>query len=302
MQNYTYTYASRPPAPPRRRGCVWQGFIVALAAFACLLLSCGASVLAYIVLPLPPVNVLVLGLDTRDGEGFTTRTDSIMLLGVNPSRLDAALVSFPRDLFINVPGYGAQRINTINVLGEMEGRGQGPELVRRSIGLSFGVQPTHYVRLDFRAFERLVDAVGGVTIDVERLIVDTAYPTENFGTTTVRFEPGRQHMDGARALIYSRTRHSDDDYRRAARQQQVVNAFARRLVNPIYWPAVTLVLVDAIDTDLGPLDIFTLAPGLLLNIGSLDQLVIDRDFIRPGEGGAVPDYDRLIPWMQARFR
>ena len=302
MQTYTYAHAPRPPAPRGRRGCVAQGFIVVLAAFAFLLLTCGASVLAYVVLPPPPVNVLLLGLDAREGEGYQTRTDSIMLLGVNPSRLSASLVSFPRDLFINAPGYGSQRINTINVLGEMEAGGQGPELLKRSISLSFGVEPTNYVRLDFRAFERLIDAVGGVTIEVERLIVDSAYPTENFGTMTVRFEPGRQHMDGERALMYARTRHTDDDYQRAARQQQVVNAFARRLVNPIYWPGVTAVLVDAIDTDLGPLDLFTLAPGLLINLGGLDQLVIDRDMIRPGEGGAVPDYDRLNPWMQERFR
>lgn len=301
MQAYTPTYA-RPPAPPRRRGCVAQGLIVVLAAFACLLLTCGASVLAYIVLPLPPVNLLVLGLDSREGEGFQGRTDSIMLLGIDRTRLGAALVSFPRDLFIDVPGYGSQRINTINVLGEMDGRGQGPELVKRSIGLSFGVQPTHYVRLDFRAFERLIDAVGGVTIEVERLIVDPSYPTDDFGTTTVRFEPGRQHMDGARALIYSRTRYADDDYQRAGRQQQVLNAFARKLVNPIYWPAVIAVLVDAVDTDIGPLDVFTLAPGLLFNIGNLDQLVIDRDYIRPGPSGAVPDYDRLRPWFEQHFR
>lgn len=269
--------------------------------FACMLFSCGFSLVAYVVVPPSAMSVVIMGLDAREGEGFNARSDSVMVMGVKPSQFRASLMSIPRDLFIQVPGYGQQRINTINVLGENEARGYGPTLLKRSIGLSFGIEPQRYVRMNFNAFEAMIDAVGGVTIDVERRIVDTAYPTTNFGTRTVVFEVGRQHMDGETALIYARTRHSDDDYFRAGRQQQVVNAFARKLLNPIYWPAVLTVLVTYVDTDLNPADLFVLAPAILINAGQFDTLVINRDYITPVQGGAAPNYNLVVPWMRDRF-
>ena len=167
-----------------------------------------------------------------------TRTDSIMLLNVSPGRASRAV--HPRDVFIDVPGYGAQRINTINVLGEQDAPGSGPELVKASLYQSFGVEVEHYVRLDFDAFIELVDAVGGITIDVPRGR-DHEYPTPDGGVEHIRFEAGRQHMTGEEALKYARTRHQDDDYRRAERQQQVVDAGDRKLADPravFRWPQV----------------------------------------------------------------
>jgi polyisoprenyl-teichoic acid--peptidoglycan teichoic acid transferase len=224
-----------------------------------------------------------------------------MLLGVNPSRMQVSLLSVPRDLFISVPGYGLQRINTINMLGEMEETGRGPDLLKRSFALSFGVEPRRYVRLDFDGFEALIDAVGGVTIDVERTIVDNLYPDGAGGVQTIRFEAGRQRMNGATALIYARTRYADSDYFRVGRQQQIVSAFARKLLNPINWPGVMAVLVRYVDTDLTLADMFTLAPALMLSLGDFDRLVIDHDYITPVQGGVGPDYNRVVPWMEGRF-
>lgn len=90
--------------------------------------------------------------------------------------------------------------------------------------------PIHYTaQINFDGFARVIDALGGVTIDVPRRIVDDAYPTPDFGTVRVEFEPGPQRMDGARALIYARTRHADSDFGRAERQQQVVRAVVSEL-------------------------------------------------------------------------
>lgn len=292
----------KPRASSRNRGCLWRAFIICLSLFACGLFACGFSLVAYVIVPPDPINVLVIGVDARNGEGLVTRTDSVMLVGIKPQGFHASLLSIPRDLFINAPGYGLQRVNIINVLGEAERAGGGPDLLKESLALNFGVQVDHYVRLDFTAFEALIDAVGGVTIDVDRRIVDYAYPTDDFGVETVIFEIGKQHMDGETALKYARTRHSDDDYFRAHRQQQVLSAFTRKLANPFHIPAVISALLSHVDTDLSPFDLLKMTPVILVNAGGFDRLVIDRDYIVPVDGGVSPDYLKLAPWIDERFK
>lgn len=263
---------------------------------------CGLSFVAYLVVPPPPLDVLVLGLDAREGEGYLTRTDSIILVGIQPAQLRVSMLSVPRDLFIDVPGYGLQRINTVNVLGEMESQGYGPALLASSIENSFGISPDRYVRLNFQGFIDLVDAVGGITIDVERTIVDYAYPTPDGGTISIRFDPGVQHMDGERALMYARTRHADDDYRHAERQQQVLSALSLKLLNPVSWPAVFSVLNRSVDTDLSIIDMAIYAPTVILNAGRFERFVIDRDYISAAPNGSpIPDYAKISPWIAERF-
>jgi LCP family protein required for cell wall assembly len=265
------------------------------------LATCAAILLIYVIIPPPPVDILVLGVDARPGEGYVTRTDTIMLVGVQPRRMRLSLLSIPRDLFLDVPGYGSQRINTVNVLGELEEVGYGPELLQVSITNNFGVEPDKYARLNFDAFVQLVDAVGGLTIDVPKLIVDNAYPTEDLGTTVIRFEPGVQRMDGAAALVYARTRHTDDDYGRAERQQQVLSALARKLANPLNWgPAVTVIQRN-VDTNMNVFEMALYAPPVVFGSRNIDRLVIDRDYILPGSQGAIPNYEKLAPWLDPRF-
>jgi len=285
---------------PRRRyhGCLTTGFIALLV----LLFFCAASLAIYVVLPPSPLNILVMGLDSRGNEGTTTRTDSIMVVGIHPATINVSLLSIPRDLFIEVPGYGWQRINTVNVLAEVEEPGTGPALLQTSIEQSFGFDVDRYVRLDFQAFVEVVDAVGGLNINVPNAIVDTQFPTADYGTMTVRFDAGWQHMDGETALIYARTRHSDDDYRRAERQQQVVSALARKLINPLRWPAAWAALSRNVETDLSPFDFIPMLPPLIFSGGQFDALVINRDYILPGDGFSYPNYDALEPWIDERFR
>lgn len=286
----------------RRRGCLARAVSALIIVFGCTLGSCATWLLIYTLFPPPHSNILVMGLDSRPGEGYVTRSDSIMVIGVNPKETDIALLSIPRDLFISVPAYGLERINTVNMLGELENPGYGPELLKDSLLLSFGITIDTYVRLDFRAFEAMIDAVDGIDIDVPYTIIDNAYPTDDYGTRTVHFDPGMQHMDGAIALVYARTRHSDDDYRRAERQQQVFQAFTRKLVNPLYWPGVLGAVQSHTNGDLSVIDIIQTVPALLLSAGQFEQLVIDREYIRPGEYGAVPDYSKLAPWLDRWLR
>lgn len=283
-----------------RKGCqhwLFRGFIGVLL----LLFSCGACFALYLVFTPPQTDILVMGLDSRAGEGTATRTDSIMLVGVDPYRLRVSMLSIPRDLFIDVPNYGMQRINTVNVLGEMQEPGSGPTLLQMSIAQNFDIQPERYVRLDFEAFVALVDGLGGIDIYVERVIEDPTFPTPDGGTQYVRFDSGMQHMDGERALIYARTRHADDDYRRAERQQQVVAAVARKAAQPQHWGVVLGVFNEYVETDLSLWDMVMMAPPIVLSRGHFDQLVIDRDYILPGPGYSVPNYEALAPWVSERF-
>jgi LCP family protein required for cell wall assembly len=303
-----------PPAPTdtqpnhpiilrkKPRGCT---FILLILLFLLALVPvflCGMSLVVYLVFPPPQTNILIMGLDAREGEGFLSRSDSIMLVGITPAKFQVNLLSIPRDLFIDVPNYGSQRINTINMLAEMEIPGSGPELLADSIAQDFDVHVDRYVRLNFDMFVDLIDAVGGVTIYVERVIIDDAYPTPDGGVITVRFESGLQTMDGERALIYARIRHGSDDYQRAERQQQVVSALTKKLSNPSCWPAMFDVISRSTDTNLTLWDMVTLAPPVLLSGGRFDHLVINRDYILgTAQGHAVPNYDLINPWVQSRF-
>jgi len=285
-----------------RKGCLGRLFFVTFGLVMTAVFVTGGLFVIYLLFPPQHLDILVMGLDSRDGQGMLARSDTIMLLGIDPAQLRVSLLSIPRDIHIDVPGYGLQPINTINLLGEMESPGTGPALLSESIARDFGVSPDRYVRLDFTTFVELVDAVGGITIYVNRAIVDDAYPAGEDAVISVRFEAGLQYMDGERALIYVRTRHADDDYRRAERQQQVLTAVVGRLRNPARWPSVLQVLSRDVDTNLTPGDMLAILPPLLLNAGRLEQMVIDRDYIvGTSEGYGIPDYALIAPWLVERF-
>jgi len=246
-----------------------------------------------------------MGLDARPGEGYLTRADTVVLMNVHAAKRDVTMLSIPRDVFIWVPDYGEQRINTINALGEQERAGGGPLLMAASLNESFGIEIDRYVRVDFGAFTELIDAVGGVDIEVPKLIIDYEYPTLDGGTMTVQFDPGKEHMNGERALQYARIRHQDDDYQRAARQQQVIDALVKRLASPagmVRWPQVWHVLQRRIDTDLNSWDLFRLGPAIAMGWPGKEQRVLQReDLIGMAAGYWRPDYDKLIPWIEEHF-
>lgn len=177
-----------------------------------------------------PVTILLLGSDRRPGEEATPRSDAILVVRVEPARRRVAVLSLPRDLWAPIPGHGSNRLNSAYLWGERDGpAGGGMALARASVGDLLGV-PIDYVAVaDFRGFVGLIDAVGGITVDVERPLVDPRFPTADRGYTTVRFEPGPQRMDGATALTYARVRHPDSDFERGLRQQAVLLAIVERL-------------------------------------------------------------------------
>ncbi len=169
------------------------------------------------------VNVLLLGSDRRAGESWATRSDSLVVIHLDPEYQRVALLSLPRDLIVPIPGYGQARINAATVYGDMDpALGGGLALARRTVSEYLDIPIDYVLRTDFHAFTAAVDAIGGVDVNVPEALYDPAYPTMDYGYTVAAFDPGMQHMDGETALVYARIRHSDSGYARNRRQQQIL--------------------------------------------------------------------------------
>lgn len=171
------------------------------------------------------INILLLGIDQREQETGPWRTDTMILASIDPATNSASMLSIPRDLWVTIPGYGENRINMAHYLGDAKHYpGGGVALAKKTVWYALGVPVHYYVRLNFTGFEKLVDAIGGVTINVEKPIHDATYPDNNYGTIVVDIPAGVQHMDGKTTLQYARSRHGTSDYDRMARQRAVIMA------------------------------------------------------------------------------
>lgn len=172
------------------------------------------------------INVLVLGVDTREVEG-DQNADVIMIARVDFITNEVRVVSIPRDLQVEIPGHGLSKINgayNVGIQEDPDNEVAGVVKMRDTIEYNFGVRIDEFLLVDFNGFEDVIDAVGGITINVPERIEDDAYPTEDFGTTTLIIEKGKQEMDGETALAYARTRHQDNDDMRRERQMLVLRA------------------------------------------------------------------------------
>ncbi len=280
---------------PRPRGCLFLLLLIPA-------LICCASLIGFALLPLPPLGILIVGLDARPGEGTLARADAILLLGISSAPPDIGLMSIPRDLFFETPGYGEQRINAVHMLGETTDLGQGVSLMQSALNDALSIRLNRHIRVDFEGFIALVDSVGGVLIDIPRPIIDYAYPSVDGTTTTISFDPGPQILDGTRALIYARTRHSDDDYQRTTRQQQVIAALAQKLIQPWHWPAAFTALRTSINSDLNLFDYGRIGTTYMLRLGHIDRLVIDRAQIASTPAGnPTIRVQSISDWLRHHF-
>jgi LCP family protein required for cell wall assembly len=207
-----------------------------------------------------PTTILVLGTDggSASGRQGANRSDSIMLMRTDPRTHRIAYLSIPRDLRVEIPGHGTAKINAAFQSG-------GPTLTLQTVRALTGIDINHVAFVDFDRFKELIDAVGGVDVAVPRPILsnrfDCPYATDARCREWDgwRFERGRQHMDGRRALVYARIREnrldpSETDLDRARRQQQVIQATADKLTSvrsAAKLPFVGDDVVKPLATDLG---------------------------------------------------
>jgi LCP family protein required for cell wall assembly len=167
------------------------------------------------------VNILLLGSDARPNEGGY-RTDIIIWLSLNPKKGTATLLSFPRDLWVDIPGWGNQRINTAQV--------HGFATTQATFQSNFGIKPDYYVIVNFSAFETIIDTLGGIDVVASQNLTDSCdLPQAQNGVCS--FGPGTIHMNGATALWYARSRYSTSDFDRTRRAQEVIIAIFKRMMS-----------------------------------------------------------------------
>jgi LCP family protein required for cell wall assembly len=213
------------------------------------------------------VTILLLGVDKREGEHGPWRTDTVILGTIDPESKMAGMLSIPRDLWVPIPGYGENRINSANFIGDRDKYpGGGPALAKKAVEYNFGVPVHYYVLVDFEGFEKIIDTIGGIDVNVERTLHDEKYPDPSPDNPnrvkTVHFEAGLQHMDGKAALEYARSRKSTSDFDRSHRQLQIIMAVREQALRLNLIPRVPdlmVTLADTVQTDLQPGNIITLA-------------------------------------------
>ena len=254
------------------------------------------------------VTVLLLGIDQRPNEDpRTTRTDTMMVLTLDPRTKTAGMLSIPRDLYVPLPDRGQERINTAHVYG-------GPAYAMRTVEYNFGIPVQHYVRVNFTALITLIDLVGGIEIYNERDIDDPLYPNESYGYDPFKLAAGWHSLDGATALKYARTRHGDSDFYRIRRQQQVIMALREKFVSSDAVtkvlpnaPAILQTLNESIVTDLSHVELVQLAllakdisPEKIARV-AIDETAV-QPWTTPGGGSVViPIRDRLRELREQLF-
>lgn len=206
------------------------------------------------------VNILLIGVDTLQ-EDANGRSDTMILVHVNPETADIRMVSFLRDLYVPIPGVGKTRLNAAYVHG-------GEELLKQTLSDNFGVTVDHTVTVHFSMLADLVDQLGGIEIEVtsaERSQINKLLKDYNTSTGQRGGEleaAGLQRLTGKQALCYSRIRKIDSDFQRTSRQQTVITAMMKRAGELGYWQLLKLALANLpkVQTDLSFTDIVTLAP------------------------------------------
>ena len=178
-------------------------------------------------------TIIIGGLDSRpDQTGEPVRTDSLMLVSINPASNGIGVLSIPRDLWVRIPEQeDHDRINRAYFIGESRATGYGPRLLQQTVSWNLGMRIHNYVLIDFQAVIDIVDHLGGIEISIDYEINDQRYPDMNYGYDPFYLPAGTHLLDGRDTLRFARTRHGNNDVRRAERQQMVLFALRERVLS-----------------------------------------------------------------------
>jgi len=270
---------------------ILTGFLVGLITRFALL------ELFFALTPVSPLisetNILVLGLD----DAFGHRSDTIMLLHVDPNSKQASIISVPRDTLAVIPGRGLDKINHAFAYG-------GVELSRKTLEEFFHLNIPYYVTVDLSGIEALIDKIGGVEIEVEKRM----YYVDYAGGLFIDLYPGKQRLNGKQAMGYLRFRHTDNDFARIARQQKFLQALGKELMkkeNLLQSPALFLSLLSCVDTNLNSRQVLALSLILrnaleegritMTTVPGSDFLVDGIYYWKPDLAAVQKIVDQLVP-------
>jgi LCP family protein required for cell wall assembly len=254
------------------------------------------------------INILVLGSD-QSAAGSVGRTDTIVVVSVDPELPSVALLSIPRDFYVWIPSHGFDRINTAYLRGERNGYPEGgPGLIKATIEYNLGIRIHYYALVGFEDFVQIVDALGGVEVAVECPLSDTfPDPDSATGQTDVDWVPGIYRLDGKHALWYARSRWSTSDFDRNRRQQQVLRGLYRQVITLDIVPKIPQlwgVLNETVSTDLGLEEMLYLgAVGSRLDTIDVKSRFVGKNVVQSwtAPNGAyvlVPYYEALGPLVE----
>lgn len=263
------------------------------------------------------VTVLVLGLDERSEEDRIWRTDVMLLLTLDRAHHRAGMLSIPRDLWVPIPGFANDRINTAYGLGEQHGYpGGGPALAVATVEYNLGVPIDYYVLLNFEGFVQGIDLIGGIDVDVPMVIDDPNYlEPDGVTLTPLHIDAGMQHFDGDTALRYVRTRYvRGGDISRTQRQQQVVMAVLDKITRLNLLPdllrrspELTAAFEATVQTDMPLSKLVSLASeAAQVDRGTVRARVLDQNCVEPWTtptGGQVllPVWPEILAARDAVF-
>jgi polyisoprenyl-teichoic acid--peptidoglycan teichoic acid transferase len=213
------------------------------------------------------INILLLGADRRPHQN-RFRTDTIILATINTKKGTLNLTSFPRDLYLSIPGVGQNRINTAYFFG-------GIDLLRQTFKENFGIKTDYYVLIDFSQFKRFIDSLNGLDVNVQESVSD--YRAGKY----ITIKKGQQYMDADTVLWYVRTRKTTSDFSRNQRQQEIIRAIFDKMLTLENLPKVKEfydIYDQAVTTDIGMGDVLQLLPTA---VRLLDRSNINQYYIGP---------------------
>ena len=249
------TWSGPPPMQaPRRRRRWWLAAFIALFVYVALAavtlvqpVSVAGSALSVPIpgvpperifdLPDGPFTVMVIGLDIRPTQDGPSRTDSILLLRLDPDKNRAGILSIPRDAMMQVPtsdgGTTRDRVNTAYVFNwSRDDASRAPHALAQTVENNLGLHVDYYVIFDQRGAARIIDAAGGVTVNAEKAFGQEDYSDDDINVVPQLFPTGEQHLDGYRAVAYGRIRKGSSDFERMKHQQQVAEGLVEQLSTP----------------------------------------------------------------------
>lgn len=254
-------------------------------------------------IPEGQVHILLFGSDWRPSSGY--RTDTIVLVAINPTAGTVSAVSFPRDLYVTIPGYETNRINTAMP--------HGFNVVQDTFYYNFGVRPDFYVMTNFQGFVQIVNTLGGIDVQASQQLSDRCQLSWASYDGYCTVGPGPIHLDGDSALWYVRSRYSTNDFDRGRRSQEIIKAMFNRLmaldvVNKL--PEMFEIYRQNVETNL-TLEIVTplaqLAPHIFENDMLIRSFAIGSDHVTPyriPESGAqvlIPNMDAISSIIHQAF-